>query len=347
LRDRAMNCAGSGANLAASRMPGYLDTAAGRVALVAATSFFRPWNRAADQRPDAAGRPGINPLGFSTTFTVDDAAIRALGAISDRLGLTQERRRHAAMFYSAAESPRDTSDSVSFLGHRFNRGDSFGQVTRLDAADAEANLRAIREARRQADFVLFSFHSHEFGAAGRLTAETDVGLSEPAGFAIELARAAIDAGADAVAGHGPHLTLGIEIYRGRPICYSLGNFIFQNDNVPVFPAEAYGRFGLGASATPSDFLDARTGNETRGFPASAEFWQSFVVECVFRDRALAGLCIRPIDLGHGLSRAQRGRPVLARGDVARDILDRVQRLSAIFGTEVIIEGEVGHVRIAA
>jgi hypothetical protein len=34
----------------------------------------------------------------------------------------------------------------------------------------------------------------------------------------------IDAGADAVVGHGPHVLRGIEFYRGRPIAYSLGNF---------------------------------------------------------------------------------------------------------------------------
>src|SRR5712671_2375241 len=61
--------AGAGANLAEARHPAYCDNQAGRVGLVAATSFFRPWNQAADQRPDAAGRPGVNPLAFSQSFT--------------------------------------------------------------------------------------------------------------------------------------------------------------------------------------------------------------------------------------------------------------------------------------
>ena len=39
------------------------------------------------------------------------------------------------------------------------------------------------------------------------------------------ARAVIDAGADAVVGHGPHVLRGMEFYRGRPIVYSLGNFL--------------------------------------------------------------------------------------------------------------------------
>src|SRR5262249_34899207 len=184
--------------------------------------------------------------------------------------------------------------------------------TTINREDADAVLRQIREARRQADWVIFSFHSHEFGAGGRLTAATDVGMEEMADFYVEFARAAIDAGADVVAGHGPHLTLGVEIYCGRPILYSLGNFIFQNDTVEVFPAEAYQRFGLSHEATPADFLDTRTDGERRGFPASREFWEGVCAECEFRDRTLATVRLHPLDLGHGRSRASRGRPLIAR-----------------------------------
>jgi len=48
----------------------------------------------------------------------------------------------------------------------------------------------------------------------------------PESIQIKLAHAAIDAGADAVIGHGPHVLQGIEIYHGAPILYSLGNFAF-------------------------------------------------------------------------------------------------------------------------
>src|SRR5215831_17282241 len=43
----------------------------------------------------------------------------------------------------------------------------------------------------------------------------------------EIAHAAIDAGADIVAGHGPHYALAVEVYRGRPIFYGLGSFAFH------------------------------------------------------------------------------------------------------------------------
>jgi poly-gamma-glutamate capsule biosynthesis protein CapA/YwtB (metallophosphatase superfamily) len=346
LRGAKIAYAGAGRSLAEARRPAYLDTAAGRVALVAATTFYPSWTRAADPRGDAGGRPGVNPLDFVTNYRVDAAALKELKRVSDALGLTQHRARQRAMFFSAAEAPEDGDDALHFLGHRFARGEDFAVSTAVKKSDAEANLRAIAEARRQADWVIFSLHNHEFGAAGARDAKTHIGMEEPARFAVDFARAAIDAGADVVAGHGPHLTLGVEIYKGKPILHSLGNFIFQNDNVPVFPGEAYARFGLGAAAMPTDFLDARTGNETRGFPASPEYWHGLAAMAEFKEKRLAALRLHPLDLGHGRGRAQRGRPVLASGDIAAAILARVERLSRRYGTTIAIEGESAVVKLA-
>jgi poly-gamma-glutamate synthesis protein (capsule biosynthesis protein) len=46
-------------------------------------------------------------------------------------------------------------------------------------------------------------------------------------YMTEIAHAAIDAGADIVIGHGPHFSLPVEIYRGKPIFYGLGSFSFH------------------------------------------------------------------------------------------------------------------------
>lgn len=345
LRRAGLAYAGAGGNLAEARKPVYLDTAAGRVALVAATTFYPHWTRAADQRPDALGRPGVNPVDFASTYTVDESTFGALGKASQQLGLTQARTRQRAMFFSAAEAPEDSADALTFLGQRFLRGKAFSIATKAKPADVEANLRWIREAKRQADFVIFSLHNHEYGAAGAMTAATNVGMEEPASFVTDVAHAAVEAGADVVAMHGPHLTLGVEVYKGKPVLYSLGNFIFQNDNVPVFPAEAYQRFGLDEKATPTDFLDARTGNETRGFPASAEYWRGIAATCDFHGGKLARLDLHPLDLGFGTPRAQRGRPMLAQGKVAATVLDRVKRLSQRYGTEIVVEGGVGTISV--
>jgi hypothetical protein len=51
--------------------------------------------------------------------------------------------------------------------------------------------------------------------------------------------------------------------------------------------------------------------------------------------------LHPTDLGHGTSRAQRGRPLLASGEVGKQIMERVQRLSAVYGTKIVQDGETG------
>lgn len=339
LRAHGLAAAGAGRHLAAARAPAYVDTAAGRVGLVAATSFFRPWNAASDQRPDAQGRPGVNPLGFGTTYEVDAAAFEALVRMGEGLGLAQQRLRHSRQFYSASELGAQADDRLSLFGQQFVRGERCAVHTRTARADADANLRAIAEAKRQCDWVIFSFHSHEFGDGGRWSAESDAQLQDPGAFAQEFARAAIDAGADAVAGHGPHLTLGAEIHRGRPIFYSLGNFVFQNDTVEQFPSEAYKRFDLGHEATPADFLDARTDKDTRGFPVEPEFWEGAVATVDFADGALQRVLLHPVDLGFGTGRAERGRPVMAQGAKAERILQRLARLSLRHGTQVSREGD--------
>lgn len=335
--------AGSGRNLAQARRPAYLDTRGGRVALLAATSTFRPWNRASGQREDAAGRPGINPFSFNSLHTVDGDAMDALKRIATALGFDQTRKRNRGHFYSEAEAPDDSDEEIDLFGQRFKRGD-FMVKTEADPLDVEDNLRWIREARRMADWVVVSFHSHEFAHKSVVSAQTRIDLREPADFTKQFARAAIDAGADIFAGHGSHTPLGIEIYKGRPIFYSLGNFIFQNETVTSFPSEAYGRFGLGGEATPSDFLDARTGNGSKGHVAHRGFWENIAVTCHFENKNLSEIRILPIDQGFGQPRGQRGRPVQATGQTAARIIERVAEFSRASGVTVKSENGIGIVR---
>jgi poly-gamma-glutamate synthesis protein (capsule biosynthesis protein) len=55
--------------------------------------------------------------------------------------------------------------------------------------------------------------------------------------------------------------------------------------------------------------------------------------------------IHPIDQGFGRPRPQRGRPVLAEGEVAERVLERVARLSNRYGTKVAIRNGVGTISI--
>ncbi len=341
LDDAGIVHAGTGKNLAEARAPGYLDTPNGRVALVATTATFRPWNQAGEQRPDLRGRPGINPLGFQTTHHVDAGAFEQLNRISRELGFEKSHERARKHFYSDKEIPDAKSAELSLLGSRFVGGEGFSIATRANERDLQDNLRWIREARRQADWVVVSVHSHEFGGPSLLTAGSRAELEEPADFIIDFAHRTIDAGADIVVGHGPHFPLGIEIYKERPIFYSVGNLVFQNETVGFFPADAYERFDLDLKATPSDFLDARTNGGKKGHPAEPAYWENMFAVCEFSKNRLSKIKIYPIDQGFGRPRAQRGRPVLAEGEVANRVLERAQKLSARYSTKVVIHDGIG------
>jgi len=96
--------------------------------------------------------------------------------------------------------------------------------------------RIVRELNREADIVIVSFHGGGEGRSQRhLTRRREYYLGEDRGNPFEFARVAIDAGADIVFGHGPHVSRSIDLYRGKFIAYSLGNFA------------TYGRFNLRGS----------------------------------------------------------------------------------------------------
>src|SRR5512139_3586475 len=75
------------------------------------------------------------------------------------------------------------------------------------------------------DLVVVSFHGGAEGKAALRVADAEEEfLGEKRGNVVRFARAAVDAGADLVLGHGPHVPRALEIYRGKLIAYSLGNF---------------------------------------------------------------------------------------------------------------------------
>jgi poly-gamma-glutamate capsule biosynthesis protein CapA/YwtB (metallophosphatase superfamily) len=336
--------AGTGRNLGEARAPGYLDTPNGRVALIAANAtstrslISAPWGKAGSQRFDHRGRPGVNPLGFEVHYAVDARAFEELSRIERELGFDPEKERERR----SGESPEK---AIDLRGNRFVGGEGFSVRTQVDSRDLEENLKWIRDARRQADWVMVSLHWHEFGGASLRTAEKVTDCVEPAEFIPVFAHEAIAAGADLFVGHGPHVPLGIEIYRGKPIFYSLGNFIFQNETVKSFPADAYERFDLDPQTTPADWWDARTDSGRKGHPANPLYWENFVAVCDFKDKRFSEARLHPIDQGHGRPRAQRGRPLLADEIVGERVLGRLQRLSRLYGTEVKIQDGIGVIKV--
>ena len=143
------------------------------------TATFRPWNQAGEQRPDLRGRPGINPLGFTTTYGVDAAAFEQLKRISQGLGFEKSNERARNHFYSDKEIGDGKAAELNLLGNRYVPGEGFAIATEANQRDLQDNLRWIREARRQADWLVVSAHCHEFGGSSLLTASTRASWKRP------------------------------------------------------------------------------------------------------------------------------------------------------------------------
>lgn len=107
---------------------------------------------------------------------------------------------------------------VAFLG--FAPYSNTASLTDLAAAQV-----LVRRAAERSDIVVCAIHAGAEGTdAQHVTGEEEIYLGEDRGNPREFTHAAIDAGADLILGSGPHVLRGMEIYRGRLIAYSLGNF---------------------------------------------------------------------------------------------------------------------------
>jgi poly-gamma-glutamate synthesis protein (capsule biosynthesis protein) len=309
--------AGVGESLSAAREAKFLDTPKGRVALISAASTFPDHSRASNTRGDVPARPGLNPLRFTTTYVVTRERLDGIRATMRELGLAV---------------PAD-GERLNFMGRQFVVGDKPGVRTEPLKRDVDEIAAVVKSASRMADFTIVTVHAHEGGA----------NRAVPADFLVTFAHAMIDAGASVFTGHGPHVLRGVEIYKGKPILYSLGDFMFENETLLRFPTEAYEAQGLGVDAQIGDFNEKRSDGDRRGFNADREIWEAVVAMLRWRGKELSELKLYPISLGFGQSMTDRGRPMFAAPDVATKILEDMTQRSRPYGTKLVVEDGVARV----
>ncbi|GED71739.1 hypothetical protein BRE01_54410 [Brevibacillus reuszeri] len=319
--------AGAGKNLAEASAPRYLECESARVALIAATSTFHPWWAAGEQRPDSIGRPGINPMRYIMTHHVKEEKLRQLQAISESTDINAFNK----LLIEEGFMNDSGTDVFLFGSSRFVVSDEEGTSTQPHPRDLQRIVRKIEEAKQRADYVIMSIHAHEMAGDAK---------EVPADFLPTFAKACIDAGAHAVVGHGPHLLRGIEIYKNRPIFYSLGDFIFQTEAVTSQPADFYEHYGLDHTHNVADALNAMSANYTRGLCVHREVWESVIPLWKMKDGELVEIELHPIELGFELPVHRMGWPSISSDTL---ILENLQALSAPYGTEIQIEGGIGRV----
>ena len=141
-------------------------------------------------------------------------------------------------------------------------------------------------------------------------------------------RRAIDAGADFVLGSGPHVLRGIEIYKGKPIFYSLSNFIYQYRTPKKIPV---------------DLIHQRDGEVER--PTNVSVWdrrdqprtfEGIMLRLTINKEKLRRIEIIPVTIDD--EGPLYGVPRLASDKRGREIIERLQQLSKPYGTAIVSKG---------
>lgn len=307
---------GSGMTLGQASRPGYFETPKGRIALVGFATTFTPMSRAGEARDDVKGRPGLNALRIERKYEVDETTRASLARFARAVGVNV---------------PEDSNAPFRLFGNVIEPGPGVRVVETLNKRDEERILREIRNAAVLADYVIVNSHSHEPGNDA----------VAPPGWLPDFVKKCLDAGASTYIVHGPHQLRGIEIYKGKPIFYSLGNFVFQNETIDPMPADHYELFNLPPTALAADLYDARFKGGTSGFPSSPVWYESVVAVPIFKGREVTEIRLYPIDLGQKSPRSQRGTPRMADEATGRRIIERVAKLSAGRGVTIRYENGIG------
>ncbi len=329
--------AGVGETRADARAARYLETPQGRVGLVSMASSFREYSDAMDARGRAAGRPGLSALRRERTTLVTKDTWRVLQETAEAFRKAAADPERTARQNEREAKASATDEDLSLFDQAFRLAERPGYAYAMDPVDEAEILQAIRLGKQHSDLLVATIHAHEKGLAP----------AEPADFLRRLAHDAIDAGAGAFVGHGEHTLMPIEIYKGRPIFYSLANFFWSDIQEPL-PAQiyeenratlerAFGADGRPTDADASAVLNATSFDDPRVF-------QTVVAVTTYAGGRAREVRLYPVDLGYGEPLTRSGVPRLARGEAARTILERLRRISAPFGTEIAIEGDVGVIR---
>ena len=141
---------------------------------------------------------------------------------------------------------------IVIVGFSFSPLPGPASILRLERA-----TEIVRKLKRQNDIVIVSFHGGAEGARALHVGDAaETYANEMRGNVLRFARTAVDAGADVVLGHGPHVVRAMEVYKKKLIVYSLGSFV------------AFGRFNTsgpeGLSVVVKAKVNAGTGNFVSG-----------------------------------------------------------------------------------
>lgn len=286
---------GVGNNLAEAAAPRYLETANGRVALISVNTSFDPSMMAGDQSPRVPGRPGINGLRIQKHLELPKEDLDVIKRIARETGINAEKEITRKEGYFP-----DLGNNEAELGElRFTESDVPRFVMKIHEGDMNRVETAIYDAKLQSDYIIVSIHSHQLSGDAK---------ENPADFLKEFAHRSIDAGANAIIGHGPHLLRPIEIYKASPIFYSLGDFVLQLYDIELAPEDFFAKHGLTSASTVHDLLKKRSKNFTTGLMTDKRMFLTVIPLWETEGTRLTSLKMMPVELAMEGHHSEIGLP---------------------------------------
>lgn len=316
--------AGIGTSLEEASAPATIETANGKVAFFAQTAVYygNDSGRAGYGHDGILPRPGVNGLRHIDECLVTRRQMDELKQLAHDTMVNAEDELDAAFGYGKPDDGTFTFGSV-----KFRVSDKPGKFSRCNENDMQRTENAIRKARESYDYIVCSIHSHQF--PGRKEQEVDY-------YVEEFCRRCIDAGADAVVGTGNHLLKGIEIYKGKPIFYCLGNFLFHPEYVTKISADVVEGFGFPLELSGEDVVRRRKARATASMETNPIVYQSMLPFWTMENGKLTEIRLLPIELGIHQPKGLRGFPAPAKPET---IFSRLQEVCKPYGTNLKINGD--------
>lgn len=325
LDKRNLAHSGTGKNLEEACAPAIINANGKKVAIFAVTAEFSDCMKAGYQTKTLKGRPGVNYLRFDTYYPITQEMEQQLKVIAEH---STVNGRLNLMIEGGFTLP-DKEGVLTFGSLKFCSDGSHKQ-TECNASDKERITSAIKDAKNTCDYVFILVHCHDIGKTSH---------EEVPEYMEEICRACIDAGASAVIGGGTHQFRPIEIYNGKPIFYSLGDFIYQGMRVPLLPADFMLKYGLDINATAMEALLKRSKNGKIGLQAHKCNFQSAIPYMEFDGDKLTKLTLMPTVAGFDRKDKLNGLPYRAKGDEAKEIFEILNRLSIPYGSQLKMEND--------
>ncbi len=317
-KKRGLPLCGAGKDLKEASDYTVVKTENGTCAVISLCATFNDAARAGAASDYLVGRPGLNPLRFSIEYHITPEHMKALREMSAGTHIDGRRNRSRMGGYT----PMPPEGCFGFGDYNFRESDTEGKISHVNAVDMARTEKTIKDALQECDNVIVNIHSHE------IKHDTD---DEPDDFLIEFCRNCIDAGASAVVGTGTHQLKAVEIYKGKPIFYSLGNFIFQSDMVFCMPDDFREKYHMPYGLTAQEQIAERAKLGNGGLHTDVNNFRSLMPFMTFEDGKLEKVVLYPIRLD-----MHTGLPALADEGETKIIYDYLCDRNEQFGTRIEI-----------